>query len=140
MKKKRPRGMIINLIKEFFTSHPNQEFEHAPVVDWVTEKVVSQGYEPPRDIWRSVRLLQERGMLIQVRKGVFKYDPDYEKETELQDFSEPVKRAIFERDNFRCVICGLGKDDGVEIHADHKKPKSKEGDNTLENGQKTSIC
>ena len=86
--------MIINLIKEFFEAHPNQEFEHAPVVDWVEKQVVSAGYEKPRDTWRSIRLLHERGILIQVRKGIYKYDPDYEHETELLEFSEQVKQAI----------------------------------------------
>ena len=138
MKKNRPRGMIINFITEFFTSHPNQEFEHAPVVDWVTDQVVSAGYEAPRDIWRSVRLLHERGILIQIRKGVFKYDPDYEHEAELQEFPESVKQEILKRDNYRCVVCNLGRDDGVRIAADHKKPKSKDGTNTLENGQ--TLC
>jgi len=29
---------IRDLILEFFSNHPNQEFEHGPVVDWVTEQ------------------------------------------------------------------------------------------------------
>lgn len=132
--------MVINLIKEFFESHPNQEFDHAPVVDWVTEQVLKEDkdYEPPRDIWRSVRLLHERGMLIKVSDGIYKYDPDAEHETELLEFSEAVKQQIFKRDGFRCVICGLGREDGVTIAADHKKPKSKDGGNTLDNGQ--TLC
>lgn len=138
LEKKRPRGMIINLIKEFFEVHPNQEFDHAPVVDWVTEQVVKAGYETPRDIWRSVRLLHERGMLIKVSDGIYKYDPDAEHETELLEFPESVKREIFIRDGYQCVICGLGREDGVTIAADHKKPKSLGGDNTLENGQ--TLC
>ena len=130
--------MIINLIKDFFESHPNQDFDHAPVVDWVTEQIVTAGYEPPRDIWRSVRLLHERGMLIKVSDGVYKYDPDAEHETVLLEFPESVKQEIFKRDGYRCVICGLGSEEGITIAADHKKPKSKGGDNTLENGQ--TLC
>ena len=130
--------MIINLIKEFFEAHPNQDMTHAPVVDFVTEQVVKAGYEPPRDIWRSVRLLHERGMLIKVSDGIYKYDPDAEHETELLEFPESVKQAIFERDGYRCVICGLGREDGTTIAADHKKPKSKDGDNSVENGQ--TLC
>ena len=134
MEKKTIRQLVI----DFFTNHPNMEFEHAPVVDWVTEQRVAMGYNPPRDIWRMVRQLHQDGMLIQVEKGIYKYDPKYEHDTELQDFPEAVKRAIFERDNYRCVVCNLGREDGVSLAADHKKPKSKGGTNTLENGQ--TLC
>ena len=138
MKRQRPRGMIINLIKEFFTSHPNEEFEHAPVVDWVTEQVVKSGYETPRDIWRSIRLLHERGLLVKVDEGIYKYDPAYEHEADLQEFPETIKQEILKRDRNRCVICGLSEEEGVKLHVDHKRPKSKGGDNSLENGQ--TLC
>jgi len=38
----------------------------------------------------------------------------------------------------KCVVCGLGKSDGIEICADHITPKDKGGTNTLENGQ--TLC
>ncbi|MCS6870841.1 MAG: HNH endonuclease, partial [Anaerolineae bacterium] len=41
-------------------------------------------------------------------------------------------------DGYRCVICGLGRAEGVEIHADHIKPKDRGGQATLENGQ--TLC
>lgn len=138
MAKKRPRGMIINLIREYFMDHPNEPLEHDPVVDWVTEQVVAAGYTAPRDIWRTIRLLHERGMLKQVDTGIFMYDPEYARDNELQDFPTAVKQAIFKRDNYRCVVCGQGRENGVRIAADHKKPKSKGGTNTLENGQ--TLC
>lgn len=45
---------------------------------------------------------------------------------------------IFNRDNYKCVVCGLGKKDGVEICADHIIPLDKGGDNTVKNGQ--TLC
>ena len=45
---------------------------------------------------------------------------------------------IFKRDGYRCVVCGRGKKDGVEIHADHIKPKDFGGTATIENGQ--TLC
>lgn len=138
MAKKRPRGMIINLIREYFMDHPNKPLAHDPVVDWVTDQVRAAGYDPPRDIWRTIRLLHERGMLRQVDTGIFMYDPEYARNNELQDFPTAVKQAIFRRDNYRCVVCGQGRENGVRIAADHKKPKSKGGTNTLENGQ--TLC
>ena len=129
---------IKELILEYFHDHPNEELEHAPVVDWVTSQRVAMGYDPPRDPWRMVRQLHQEGKLIYVRKGIYKYDPDYEHDVELEDFPPAVKQAIFEQDNYRCVVCNLGREDGVNIAADHKKPKDKGGTNDIENGQ--TLC
>ncbi len=49
-----------------------------------------------------------------------------------------VKEEIFKRDGYKYVVCGRGKDDGVEIHADHKIPLDKGGTNTIDNGQ--TLC
>ncbi len=38
----------------------------------------------------------------------------------------------------RCVVCGRGREDGIEIHADHKIPLDRGGTNTVENGQ--TLC
>ena len=86
-----------------------------------------------------IRQLHANGILKQHEgKGIYEYDPDYEHETDLKDFPESMKQEIFKRDNYRCVVCNLGKEDGVTIDADHKKPKSKGGENTVENGQ--TLC
>ena len=119
-------------------AHPNEELRHDPVVDWVTEQRVKMGYNPPRDIWRQVRQWHQDGKLIKVRKGVYKYDPDYEHEVELFEFSAKDREAIFKRDGYRCVVCGRGEADGVTLAADHKIPKDKGGTNDIDNGQ--TLC
>ena len=134
MKKKTIRQLVI----DFFTNHPNIEFEHAPVVDWVTEQRIAMGYNPPRDVWRMVRQLHQDGKLVKVRKGVYKYDPNYEHKAVLFEFSPRDREIIFERDDYRCVVCGRGPKDGVTLAADHIKPKDKGGMNTIENGQ--TLC
>ena len=129
---------ISQLILEYFQAHPNQDLKHGPVVDWVENEYIKQGGTKPRDTWRAIRKLYEEGQLIQVKKGVYRYDPSYVHEIELFDFPPEVKEAIFKRDNYKCVVCGRGRKDGVEICADHIKPKNKGGDNTIENGQ--TLC
>ena len=129
---------IRELILEYFHARPNKELPHDPVIEWVGDQREQMGYKRPSDPWREIRKLHEEGKLIQVRKGIYKYDPDYEHDTQQEDFTPAVKRAIYKRDNYRCVVCNLGKENGVEIHADHKKPKSKDGKSTLENGQ--TLC
>ncbi len=42
------------------------------------------------------------------------------------------------RDNYKCVVCGRGRKEGVEIVADHIKPKDKGGTNDINNGQ--TLC
>ena len=76
--------------------------------------------------------------MIKVKKGVYRYDPKQIKEVALFDFSPDIKEKIFERDKNRCVVCGKGVKDGVEIHADHIRSKNKGGDNSIDNGQ--TLC
>jgi len=129
---------ISDLIMEYFRRHPNEDLEHGPVVDWVTEQYLKSHPTPPRDPWRAIRKHCEKGRLIQIEDGVYRYDPKAVKDVELFEFSPDTKETIFRRDNYRCVVCGKGKADGVEIHADHMKPKNRGGDNSVENGQ--TLC
>lgn len=129
---------ISDLILKYFQLYPKKDWQHGPVVDWVTEQYLKEHDEPPRDPWRAIRKLHQEGKLIKVSKGVYRYDPDYVEDVELFDFPPDIKEAIFERDNYKCVICGRGEADGVEICADHMKPKDKGGDNSIKNGQ--TLC
>lgn len=123
---------------EYFHKYPNKNLKHGPVVDWVTEQYLKKNPDPPRDPWRAIRKLHQEGKLIKISKGVYRYDPDYVKEIELFDFPPKVKEDIFKRDNYKCVVCGRGRKDGVEICADHIRPKDKGGDNSFNNGQ--TLC
>jgi len=129
---------ISDLIMEYFQKHPKEELKHGPVVDWVEEQYKKLYGKKPRDTWRGVRRLYQEGILIKVKKGIYKYDPDLVQHKELYEFPPNIKEAIFRRDNYKCVVCGRGREDGVEIHADHKIPLEKGGDNTINNGQ--TLC
>jgi len=118
--------------------HAKKDLEHGPVVDWVEKQYLKLYGRKPRDTWRGIRRLHQEGILIKVRKGVYRYDPDIIQHKELYEFSSEVKEAILKRDGYRCVVCGRGREDGVEIHADHKIPLDKEGTNTVDNGQ--TLC
>lgn len=132
---------ISDLIVEYFKKHPNEELEHAPVVDWVEEKYFKLYKKKPRDTWRGIRKLHQEGFLIKVKKGIYKYDPKHVHKRKLEDFTSEQKKQIFERDGYRCVQCGRRQDEGYELHADHGVPKDKGGKATVENGQTLcSIC
>lgn len=129
---------ISDLIMEYFQKYPKKDLKHGPVVDWVTEKYLKDHNEPPRDPWRAIRKLHQEGKLIKVKKGVYRYDPDLVKEVYLFDFLPDIKEAIFKRDRYKCVLCGRGTKEGVELCADHVKPKDKGGGNSIDNGQ--TLC
>jgi len=129
---------ISKLVLEYFKMHPNEDLSHGPVVDWVEMQYVKSGGTKPRDPWRTIRKLHQEGKLIKVSKGVYRYDPSYVHEVELHDFPSEVKEEIFKKDNYQCVVCGRGRKDGVELCADHIKPKDLGGSNTADNGQ--TLC
>jgi 5-methylcytosine-specific restriction endonuclease McrA len=139
MKRPESRKTIRELVQEYFQQHPNVDLPHGHVVDWVTEQWLNQGYKtPPRDPWRVIRRLHQEGWLIKVRKGVYRYDPEVAGKVEMDDFTPEQKQAILERDQYRCVICGKGLADGVELHVDHIKPRHLGGRSEIENGQ--TLC
>lgn len=116
----------------------NEDLKHGPIVDWVTEEWLKTHKSPPRDPWRAIRALHQQGFLIKVKKGVYRYDPASVNQRELEDFTPEQKEEIFRRDNYRCVICGRGPQNGYEIHADHIIPKDLGGKAEISNGQ--TLC
>lgn len=124
---------ISGLIKNYFNKHPNKDIPHDDVVDYVFKY-----FPKARDPWRSVRKLYEEGYLIQVKKGVYRRTPGYKGTSPDSPFPTDIKNAIFERDDYKCVVCSNGRQNGSEIHADHIKPRSKGGISTIENGQ--TLC
>jgi len=133
-----PEKSISDLVLQYFKTHPNQDLKHGPVVDWVEKQYVKLYGRKPRDPWREIRRLHQQGKLIKVRKGVYKYSPSLIQGIELFDFPPEVKEEIFKKDGYKCVVCGRGKKDGIEICADHRIPKDKGGTKTADNGQ--TLC
>jgi len=127
-----------DLVKEYFTKHPNRDIKHPEVVDWVTEQWVKLTGEKFRDPDRSIRDLAQEGFLIKISKGVYRYDPDHVTHRKLEDFTQKQKEEILKRDGYRCVVCGKGRADDVELQVDHIIPKDKGGKATIENGQ--TLC
>lgn len=126
------------IIREYFISHPNQDIKHPEVVDWVTEEYKKRTGNVLRDPDRAIRKMAQSGLLIKVAKGVYRYEPDHVVKRDLEDFTEAQKEAIKARDGYKCVICGLGPANGVEIQVDHVRPKDLGGKAEIDNGQ--TLC
>lgn len=123
---------------EYFKRNPNRNVTHPEIVDWATAEWLSRTGKVFRDPDRGIRSLADRGQLIKVSKGIYRYDPYLVVEKELEEFTPAQKETIMERDNYRCVVCGRGIKDGVELQVDHIKPKAQSGKATLENGE--TLC
>lgn len=123
------------ILIEFFKKNPNRDIKHPEVVDWAVEEYKKQTQKVFRDPDRGIRKLAQKGFLIKVNKGVYRYDPKYIKERDIEDFTFVQKQEILKRDNYVCAICGKGIKNGVELHIDHIKPKELGGRAILENGQ-----
>ncbi len=127
-----------DVIMEFFKKNPKKSIKHPEVVDWCVAEYKKRTGEVLRDPDRAIRKLSQEGLLIKLGKGIYKYDPAFISKRDLEDFTPAQKEVIFKKDNYRCVICGRGLKDGVEIHADHIKPKDFGGKAEIENGQ--TLC
>lgn len=127
-----------DLIMEYFKKNLNRDIKHPEVVDWVVAEYQKRTGKVFRDPDRAIRKLSQEGMLIKIKKGVYRYDPNFVKTRKLKDFTPEQKEVIFKKDGYKCVECGKGLKDGVEIHADHIKPRDFGGESTIENGQ--TLC
>jgi hypothetical protein len=128
----------MKLVIEFFKNNPNRDIQHPEVVDWLTKEWSLRAGGVFRDPDRTIRKLSQEGFLQKVAKGVYRYDSKIARHRKLQNFTKKQKEAILRRDGYRCVICGKGREDGVELHVDHIKPKDAGGKATIENGQ--TLC
>ena len=81
---------IKSLIMEFFMNHPKQEFKHAPVVEWVTGQYLQERGKQPQDVRVAVRDLHRNDELIKVRRGVYKYDPNYDSDSESTESEDKL--------------------------------------------------
>jgi hypothetical protein len=57
---------------------------------------------------------------------------------EIKFVKAGIRWQVFERDDFRCVSCGKSASDGAILHVDHIIPRSKGGEDAMENYQ--TLC
>jgi len=136
--KKKKEESQMEFLLEFYKKNPDIDISHPTVVDWVTKEYVKRTGKVFRDPDRGIRKLHQEGLLVKVGKGVYKYAPDFIKKRVLEDFDVKTREEIFKRDNYKCLVCGRGIAEGMDIHADHIKPKDRGGKATVENGQ--TLC
>jgi predicted restriction endonuclease len=125
-------------VKGWFVKRPNRDISHDESKAGIEDeyfKITKKRFE---DVDRSIRKLAQIGFLIKIKKGWYRYDPKKAKIRNLEDFSGSDKKLILERDGYKCVICGKGSKEGIDLQVDHIKPKELGGSATISNGQ--TLC
>ena len=125
----------MDLVKEFFIKNLLRDIPHKESVDWVVAEYKKRTGKVFRDPDRAIRMLSQQGFLIKQTKGVYRYEPEHMVNRTLEDFTEDQKQRIKQKGQYKCAICGLGPENGVEIHVDHIKPKDLGGKAEIANGQ-----
>ena len=105
------------------------------------EKKVSQAFE-----YREAKGKEWTAAFRKINKNKIKSNAaDHVDMTSVGELAEkhvkvPVGKRwqVFERDNWRCVSCGRGADDGAILEVDHILPRSKGGADSLDNYQ--TLC
>lgn len=123
---------------EYYLDRPNQDVHHNDVVPWIEGMCHKRLGTDCKDPDRAIRKLHDMGLLIKVSKGTYRFEPEAVASHVLDDFDEEMKMEVKKRDNYRCVVCGLGEKDGLEIQVDHITPRSKGGKAELDNAQ--TLC
>ena len=132
------RKTQLDILLDFFKKQPYKNIPHSQIVDGAVQEWKKTTGKVFRDPDRGIRSLYERGLLIKIKKGVYCYNPKKAQHKKLKDFTDKQKKDIFKRDKYKCVLCGKGKKEGVELRADHIKPKSLGGESKVINGQ--TLC
>ena len=138
MTKKKRKNSQNEFVKKWFIKNAGRDIPHSESKKALETKWQKYAGRRLEDADRAIRKLHGSGFLIKVRKGVYRHDPSNVKQRFLQDFSESDKQIIKERDGHKCVICGLGSQNGLDLHVDHIKPKNLGGTNDITNGQ--TLC
>lgn len=126
------------LIMEFFEKNPNRNIPHPEIVDWATAEYLKRTGQIFRDPDRQIRQLHQKGYLIKVKTGVYKYDPKAINQRNLDGFTAAQREKIFKKDQYKCVQCGMGRREGAVLHVDHIIPRDSGGKSTIDNGQ--TLC
>jgi hypothetical protein len=128
----------LEFVRTYFMARPGIEIAHKQSKQEIEEAWFAETGERMEDPDRTIRSLKDKGFLQKRGKGVYLYDPKSSGKIELDDFTALEKETILKRDGYKCVTCGLGRENGLELHVDHIKPRSLGGQGTIENGQ--TLC
>ena len=125
----------IEFVRSYFLQRPMEVISHAKAKADLEAAYLTIMGKRLEDSDRAIRKLHGDGFLEKVAKGQYMYNPDTSGKKEFDEFTQAEKNEILKRDGYKCVICGLGRANGLDLHIDHIKPRSLGGQGTVANGQ-----
>ena len=126
-------------VYSWFKKNPNRPIPHSESKAAIEASYRREYGERLEDSDRAIRKLGQEGKLIREAKGIYRYDPAHRPGKAVKlGFDAATRRRILQRDDYRCVVCGKGVADGVDLQVDHRVPQFKGGKGTLSNGQ--TLC
>ena len=125
----------IEFVRSYFMQRPMVVISHAQAKSDLETAYLTVMGKRLEDSDRAIRKLHGDGFLEKVAKGQYMYNPETTGKKEFNEFTQAEKNEILKRDGYKCVICGLGRENGLDLHIDHIKPRSLGGQGTVENGQ-----
>ena len=128
----------IEFVRSYFLQRPMEIISHEKAKADLESAYLTIMGKRLEDSDRAIRRLYGDGFLEKIAKGQYRYNPESSGKKEFVEFSQIEKNEIFKRDDYKCVVCGLGRENGLELHVDHIKPRSSGGQGVLENGQ--TLC
>lgn len=124
-----------DLIFEYFEARPYQPIETPEVVDWAVAEYQKRTGKTLRDPDRMIRSLFSDGKLVKLDTGLYQYDPSVSVESVDDGFTPAQRAEIMKRGDYKCAWCGATEAEGVTLHVDHIRPRSRGGKSVVENGQ-----
>lgn len=128
----------IEFVRTYFMSRPMEIISHGKSKADLENAYLTVTGKRLEDSDRAIRKLHGEGFLEKIAKGQYRYNPETSGTKEFIEFSQAEKIEIFKRDGYKCVVCGLGRENGLELHVDHIKPRSSGGEGIVKNGQ--TLC
>jgi hypothetical protein len=122
-------------VKNYFIQRPLEIISHKQAKADLEAAYLTLMGKRMEDSDRAIRKLFGEKFLEKVEKGKYMYNPETSGTVIFDEFTALEKKQIMERDGYKCVICGLGRESGLALHIDHIKPRSLGGRGTVENGQ-----
>ena len=84
----------LDLTKEFYINNPLRDIPHNEAVQWLLKEYKKRTGNIFADPDRGIRSLSQKGFLIKVSKGIYRYDPEYVHNRELEDFTQAQKNKF----------------------------------------------
>ena len=128
----------IEFVRSYFLQRPMVIISHAQAKSDLETAYLTVMGKRLEDSDRAIRKLHGDGFLEKVAKGQYMYNPETSGKKEFDEFTQSEKNEIMKRDGYKCVVCGLGRENGLDLHIDHIKPRSMGGQGVIENGQ--TLC